>query len=175
MAFSAGADMVSVFWSPRKLARVKAALRRTRREEDPRLRAYEFGDVKLDFERYRATRGGKALALSAREFALLGYFIRHRGKVVSRDDLLTSVWGHEEPPETVVGGDRRENHDERCGGTGDLRAGTTEERRDEPGNDGGVQAVLRRGPHGDSQRHRQRKGHDPHHEARQEVLAELRG
>ena len=82
------------------LARVKVALRRTRREEDRRLRAYEFGDVKLDFERYRATRGGKPLALSAREFALLGCFIRHRGKVVSRDDLLTSVWGHDEPPET---------------------------------------------------------------------------
>ncbi len=82
------------------LARVKALLRRMQRDEPARLRTYGFGDVALDFESYRATRGGKPLGLSAREFALLGYFIRRRGKVVSREDLLTSVWGHEVAPET---------------------------------------------------------------------------
>lgn len=82
------------------LARVKVALRRTRREEDRKLRVYSFGDVALDFERYRATRGGKPFPLTAREFAILGYLIRNRGKAVTREDLLASVWGHEVPPET---------------------------------------------------------------------------
>jgi two-component system alkaline phosphatase synthesis response regulator PhoP len=82
------------------LARVKAALRRSRREENRKLRAFEFGPVTLDFERYRATRGGKPLALTAREFAILAHFIRHRGKVVTREDLLVTVWGHEVAPET---------------------------------------------------------------------------
>jgi two-component system alkaline phosphatase synthesis response regulator PhoP len=41
-----------------------------------------------------------AVSEAAREFAILGHFIRHRGKVVSREELLTCVWHHESPPET---------------------------------------------------------------------------
>ncbi len=82
------------------LARVKALLRRTHREDNRKLRSYSFGDVTLDFERYRAARAGKPVLLTAREYAILGHFIRHRGKVVTREELLTSVWGHEVPPET---------------------------------------------------------------------------
>ncbi len=82
------------------LARVRAALRRTKREENPALKQFSFDDVTVDFERHRAVRRGKPLGLTAREFALLAYFIRRRGKPVTREELLTGVWGHEVPPPT---------------------------------------------------------------------------
>ena len=82
------------------LARVKALLRRREPAAPRKLGQVSFGDVKLDFERHRATKGKKPLSLTTREFAILAHFIRNRGKVVSRDDLLTAVWGHGVPPET---------------------------------------------------------------------------
>lgn len=82
------------------LARVKAALRRTRPAEDRKLKRVEIGPLALDFERYHATRSGKPLELTVREFAILAHFVRHRGKVVTREALLSAVWGHDIPPVT---------------------------------------------------------------------------
>jgi two-component system alkaline phosphatase synthesis response regulator PhoP len=100
LALELGADdYVTKPFSVRELAaRVHALLRR--REAPGAPAAFAFGDVAIDFERYRATRRGKPLALTAREFALLRHFVRRRGKLVTRDELLRDVWGHEEPPAT---------------------------------------------------------------------------
>ena len=76
------------------LARVEAVLRRCQRTTD-RMQTHEFGDVVLNLRTREATKGGRVLTLLPREFRLLEYFVEHRGEVVSRDQLLDSVWGHE--------------------------------------------------------------------------------
>ena len=48
----------------------------------------------MDLVGTEATRDGKAVNLSAREFQLLRYFIEHRGATLSRDELLKQVWGY---------------------------------------------------------------------------------
>ena len=81
------------------LARVAAVLRRgvrTAAEPD----APEFGDVKIDFVRQLASKGGRPLELPARAFAILKVFARRPGEVVSRDVLLDEAWGYEKYPNT---------------------------------------------------------------------------
>ncbi len=86
-------DYVTKPFSPRELrARVKAALRRTAEDE---ARVYRFGDAEVDFGRCELRRAGKPVALTALEFKLLAALIRSGGKVLSRDQLLDLVWGHD--------------------------------------------------------------------------------
>jgi two-component system alkaline phosphatase synthesis response regulator PhoP len=93
-------DYVTKPFSIRELlARVRAILRRTDGTKK-RLSQYSFGDVELDFEIYRAKKGGADLELSPREFELLRYLIERRGETVSRDKLLEDVWGYESYPST---------------------------------------------------------------------------
>src|SRR5213592_28378 len=81
-------DYVTKPFSIRELlARVKAILRRTEGKKK-RLGRYQFSDLELDFEAYRATKGGQPLDLSPREFELLRYLIERKGETVSRDRLL---------------------------------------------------------------------------------------
>ncbi|HYS52717.1 MAG TPA: response regulator transcription factor [Thermoanaerobaculia bacterium] len=75
------------------LARLEAVMRRTRRELPPDQVA--FGDVKLDFRKYQATRGGQPLDLTQREFRILRYFLDHANAVVTREALLHHVWGYD--------------------------------------------------------------------------------
>jgi DNA-binding response OmpR family regulator len=81
------------------LARVRAILRRSEGAKK-RLARYRFGDVDLDFETYRATKGGGPLELSPREFELLRYLIERKGETVTRDQLLQDVWGYGDYPST---------------------------------------------------------------------------
>lgn len=81
------------------LARVRAALRRASRQV-VELKSYRFGSVALDFEKYQASKGGRAIDLSAREFEILKYFIQHRGETLTRDQLLDEVWGYDNYPIT---------------------------------------------------------------------------
>lgn len=80
------------------LARIKAFLRRRAElNENPApqvIDIVEFADVRLDFKKYEATKAGKFLELSAREFQVLRYFWQHRGEVVKREDLLQEIWGY---------------------------------------------------------------------------------
>jgi two-component system alkaline phosphatase synthesis response regulator PhoP len=93
-------DYVTKPFSIRELlARVRAILRRTEGGKK-RLSRYRFSDIELDFEIYRATRGGEPLDLSPREFELLRYLIERKGETVSRDRLLEDVWGYESYPST---------------------------------------------------------------------------
>ena len=54
----------------------------------------------MNFKKYTARKGGDALDLSAREFEILRYLIRHRSEIVTRDQLLDEVWGYDNMPVT---------------------------------------------------------------------------
>jgi two-component system alkaline phosphatase synthesis response regulator PhoP len=94
-----GADdyLVKPFEMAELLARVEARLRA---RPAGRSDAHRFGDVAADFRRGEVTRGGRAVALSAKEYQLLKYLVAHRGQVLSRDELLNGVWGYDAMPVT---------------------------------------------------------------------------
>ena len=81
------------------LARIRAHLRRAAKEV-VELESFTFGDVELNFKKYVARKGGRALDLSAREFEILRYLIKRRGQIVTRDQLLDEVWGYDSNPIT---------------------------------------------------------------------------
>ena len=81
------------------LARVRALLRRRGDLVGTVLRA---GDLELDALRHRATRAGKALALTSREFAILELLLRHQNEVVTRTMLAEHVWEHDFDPMSNV-------------------------------------------------------------------------
>jgi DNA-binding response OmpR family regulator len=93
LGFETGADdYVTKPYSARELrARVKALIRRGRIRET--LDVYRFGDAELDFTRCELRRGRRLVALSALEFRLLSAFVRAEGRVLTRTQLLDSVWG----------------------------------------------------------------------------------
>lgn len=81
------------------LARVRAHLRRAAKQI-AEIETFTFGEVELDFKKYRAAKLGKELELSAREFEILKYLIRRQGEIVTRDQLLDEVWGYDSNPIT---------------------------------------------------------------------------
>ena len=89
-------DYVTKPFSPLELrARIKAVLRR-RAGEAPE--HYQFGDVDVNFARGEVRRSGQPLDITAIEFRLLTTFIRQRGRVLSREQLLDHVWGRGSAP-----------------------------------------------------------------------------
>ena len=97
----AGADdyLVKPFAIAELTARLEALLRRRGAEgAGPHM----AGDIVVDPRRHVATRGGRELALTRREFDLLDVFVRHPGQVLSRDQLLSLVWGYTTDVETNV-------------------------------------------------------------------------
>jgi two-component system, OmpR family, alkaline phosphatase synthesis response regulator PhoP len=92
-------DYVTKPFSPKELlARVRAVLRRARRS--PAVEQLYFDDVTVDFARMEASRGSRAVALTPQEFKLLKYFAQHPQRVLSRDQLLSDVWGYNSYPST---------------------------------------------------------------------------
>lgn len=77
------------------IARIKARLREDR---SPETTTIEVGGVALDLRSRRITRGTKTIELSAREFALAELFFRHPGQVMTREQLLSNVWGYDYDP-----------------------------------------------------------------------------
>jgi DNA-binding response OmpR family regulator len=72
-------------------ARVKAILRRAKAEGDPD-DIYRFNDIQIEFKSHRVFKSDSEIHLTTLEFKILAYFIRHRGQVITRDDLLDEAW-----------------------------------------------------------------------------------
>jgi len=93
-------DYVTKPFSIRELmARVKAVLRRAS-PQTPAAEIYRLSDVEVNIRSNEVRRAGKPVELSAKEFALLAYFVSHPVETLSRDRLLDAVWGYENYPNT---------------------------------------------------------------------------
>jgi DNA-binding response OmpR family regulator len=92
IGLDSGADdyIVKPFSLGELLARLRAVLRRGRREPETKLQS---GDLLLDVVGHRAWRGNQLLTLSPKEFDLLAELVRHKGAVLTRELLLQRVWG----------------------------------------------------------------------------------
>ena len=85
-------DYMTKPFSPRELlARVQAAIRRTHKKVETL--PLGFGDVSVDFLKMEIHKAGTLVALTAHEFKLLRFFLDNPGRVVSREELLSDVWG----------------------------------------------------------------------------------
>ena len=82
------------------LARLQALLRRSAGTTEPTLLV--VGDLTLDLLSRKVERGGRAIELRPREFALLEYLMRHPGRVLSKTMILSHVWGYSFDPGTNV-------------------------------------------------------------------------
>jgi two-component system alkaline phosphatase synthesis response regulator PhoP len=97
-----GADdyLAKPFAMAELVTRIEVLLRRSR----PAMRSmqgfYQFGDVCVSFDQPTVMRGGQPVEVTARELDLLRYFIRNRGVVLSRFELLKQVWGYDRVPST---------------------------------------------------------------------------
>ena len=94
-------DYVTKPFSPNEVvARVRALLRRAKRGA-PAENRITYGPLVMDVERHLVKVGSEEVKLTAKEFLLLQYLMQHRGRVLSRDLLLSDVWGY-----TYTGGTR---------------------------------------------------------------------
>jgi DNA-binding response OmpR family regulator len=104
LGLDAGADdyLVKPFAFPELSARIRALLRRGRSEP---VRTLQVDDLRMDLVSHTVTRGARVLELTAKEFELLEYLLRHQGHVVSREMLAREVWkvaGRHTPLDNVI-------------------------------------------------------------------------
>ncbi len=94
-AFDIGADdyVTKPFSAEELAARVKAVLRRTKLPAEGPMEKYTFDDLEVNFSNHTAHRKGVEIQFTALEFDILKYFVQHRGRTVSRKQLLRDVWG----------------------------------------------------------------------------------
>lgn len=91
--------LVKPFSLAELLARVRAQLRVASQTATTTL---TVGDIEANLLSRRVTRAGSPVALSTTEFELLVYLMRHRGQVLSREQILSTVWGYQHDPTTNV-------------------------------------------------------------------------
>ena len=101
LGLDSGADdyIVKPFSPNELMARVRALLRRAA-QPDIEERILRCGPISVDVERHTVSNGGKHVRLTAKEFLLLQYLLEHRGRVLSRDRLLSDVWDYQYPGAT---------------------------------------------------------------------------
>ena len=95
-----GADdyMAKPFSMRELLARIKAVSRRSAKQQEGgegQQLSLRLGPLIMDFGAYRASLGGRDLALTPKEYELLKLFLTHIGRAYTRDELLTRIWGYE--------------------------------------------------------------------------------
>jgi two-component system, OmpR family, alkaline phosphatase synthesis response regulator PhoP len=92
-------DYVTKPFSPRELlARVRVALRHNlRKESSP---ANKFGAVTVDLAKMEVTKEGDVVELTAQEFKTLKFLLQNAERVITRDELLNTVWGYQNYPST---------------------------------------------------------------------------
>ena len=89
-------DYVTKPFSMRELlARVRALLRRAETAPAGATEVLVAGELQVDLRRREASRGGQALPLKPKEFDLLAFFLRNRGRAFTRDQLLNQIWGYD--------------------------------------------------------------------------------
>jgi len=94
-------DYITKPFSVRELmARLKAHLRRGKKEEKSVPSVYRFDDIEIDFIHFKVKRSGTEFDLTSLEVEILKYLVAHRGEVVTRDALLDKIWGYETYPST---------------------------------------------------------------------------
>lgn len=102
MGLNSGADdyLVKPFAFSELLARIRALARRPKEVLNPTLSA---GDLELNTVTFEVKREGITINLSRKEFALLEYLLRHRGQVVTKDQIISNVWDYDSDilPNTV--------------------------------------------------------------------------
>ena len=94
MGLELGADdyVTKPFGTRELRARIKALLRRSAGDQEA---VYRFGDVEVDFMRGELRRAGNPVDLTAIEFKLMSMFVRARGRVLSRQQLVDGAWGQD--------------------------------------------------------------------------------
>lgn len=96
-------DYLTKPFSPKEVvARVKAILRRVQKTEESNSISMQIGDLTIYPDRYEAEISGEVLTFTRKEFELLYYLASHKGKVLSRDQLLSAVWHYEFAGDTRI-------------------------------------------------------------------------
>lgn len=92
-------DYVTKPFSPRELlARVRVVLRRTAQPKEEH--SFGFDDISVNFPKMEVTRENSPVQLTAQEFKIVRFLIENRERVISREELLTEVWGYQHYPTT---------------------------------------------------------------------------
>ncbi len=89
-------DYLTKPFSPKEvIARIKAILRRTKNLNQNNLHSLKIGELTIYPERYEAEMDSESVAFTRKEFELLYYLAKNKGKVISRDQLLSGVWDYD--------------------------------------------------------------------------------
>src|SRR5207245_8876484 len=93
-------DVTKPFTRRELVARVRALLRRSEHAPAPDAEVLTLGDITIDLRKRTVTKNGATLSLKPKEFELLSFFARHRGKALTRDQLLNKIWGYDYAADT---------------------------------------------------------------------------